>query len=308
METSGGKQGYVHTSEDKRRQVEASGDKWRQDETGGDKWRQVETRCERWGQVETRWKPDADNTNMHFDELDFTFKQKIWDFGESSSDIKQKKNALDAAVLDLHAEKSNIILDAVEAYLGYIDAAKKLESETDALNSKIESTGQEESRVKKGSGMPSDVLQAKADLAEAQKSKITAEGDLRKAFNKYVKVFKDKPPTNIDSMTLIELSLDGRNQLPKSLEDATQIALENNIDLLKKTIDLLDAEQDVVSAKSDFLPDLDFESTYKYKYNVGASAGAKEEILGKITLKVPFHSSSLSWSMLLSFQPLQYTF
>ena len=82
-----------------------------------------------------------------------------------------------------------LILDAVDAYLGYIDAAKKYDSEIESLNSKIESTGQEESRVKKGSGLASDVLQAKGDLATSQKDKIKAEGDLRKAHNKYFKVF-----------------------------------------------------------------------------------------------------------------------
>jgi len=66
-----------------------------------------------------------------------------------------------------------LILDAVDAYLGYIDAVKKYDSEIESLNNKIESTGQEESRVKKGSGLASDVLQAKADLATSLSSSIT---------------------------------------------------------------------------------------------------------------------------------------
>ena len=236
---------------------------------------------------ESQWKTDADNSHLEFNEMDLTFKQKIWDSGETSSDIRQKENALDAAQLDLFAAKATLIIDAVDAYLGYIDAVKKSDTEKETLQSKIESTGQEESRVKKGSGMPSDVLQAKADLAGAQKSKIQAEGDLRKAYNKYVKVFKTEPPSSIDTMQLIELSPEGESQLPTSIDDALQVALEGNIDLQTARIDLLDAEQDVVSAKAGFLPTLDFESTYKYKYNVGASGGSKEEALGKITFKLP---------------------
>jgi adhesin transport system outer membrane protein len=237
---------------------------------------------------EQQWKPlDADNTNYQFNEMDITFKQKIWDFGETNSDIRQKKNALDVAQLDFHAAKATLIIDAVDAYLGYIDAVKKLDSENETLQSKIESTGQEESRVKKGSGMASDVLQAKSDLAGAQKAQITAEGDLRKARNKFIKIFKIEPPESIDTMQLIELSAEGKSQLPKSLDEAIQAALERNVDFITKKIDLKDAEQDLVSARSDFLPTLDFESTYKYKYNVGAAAGAKEEVLGKLTLKLP---------------------
>jgi adhesin transport system outer membrane protein len=237
--------------------------------------------------TESQWKTDAANSHLQFNEMDFTFKQKLLDFGETSSDISQKKNALEVAQLELSAAKVTLIIDAVDAYLGYIDAVKKLESEKETLQSKIDSTGQEESRVKKGSGMPSDVLQAKADLAGAQKSKIEAEGDLRKAYNKYVKVFKTEPPSSINTMQLIALSAEGNSQLPTSLDNALQAALTGNIDLQTKRIDLLDAEQDVVSASASFKPTLDFESTYKYKYNVGASAGSKEEALAKITFKLP---------------------
>ena len=236
---------------------------------------------------ENKFKYEAANDHYDHQEMDLTLKQKIWDFGETSSDIRQKRNAFITADLDLQAEKMTLIIDAVDAYLGYIDAVKKYDSEIESLNNKIESTGQEESRVKKGSGLASDVLQAKADLATSQKDKIKAEGDLRKARNKFFKVFKIEPPDNIDSMNLIELSSLGNSQLPTSLDDASAKAIEGNIDYVKKEIDMEDAEQDVVSARSEFLPDLDFESTYKWKYNVSGTKGGTEEVNWKVTLAVP---------------------
>ena len=57
----------------------------------------------------------------------------MWDFGETGSDIRQKRNAFITADLDLQAEKMTLILDAVDAYLGYIDAAKKYDSEIESL-------------------------------------------------------------------------------------------------------------------------------------------------------------------------------
>ena len=236
---------------------------------------------------ETKYKYEADNQDYDHQEMDITLKQKMWDFGETGSDIRQKRNAFITADLDLQAEKMTLILDAVDAYLGYIDAAKKYDSEIESLNSKIESTGQEESRVKKGSGLASDVLQAKGDLATSQKDKIKAEGDLRKARNKYFKVFKTEPPDDIDSMNLIELSSLGESQLPTSLDDALAKAIIGNVDYVKKEIDIEDAEQDVVSARSEFLPDLDFEATYKWKYNVSNTSGGEQEVNWKVTLAVP---------------------
>ena len=96
--------------------------------------------------------------------------------------------------------------------------------------------------------MPSDVLQAKADLAGAQKTKIKAEGDLRKAINKYLKTFKSEPPRDINGMHLIELSNIGESQLPASVDAAIETAFVNNVDLLKKKIDFRDAELDFVIA------------------------------------------------------------
>ena len=88
---------------------------------------------------ESKNKYNADDDHYSHQETDVTFKQKIYDFGETGSDIKQKRNAHKVAQLDLQAEKMTIIIDAVDAYLGYIDAVKKLDSETEALESKIES-------------------------------------------------------------------------------------------------------------------------------------------------------------------------
>ena len=236
---------------------------------------------------ENKYKYEAANDHYDHQEMDVTLKQKLYDFGETGSDIEQKRNAYTVAQLDLQAERMTIIIDAVDAYLGYIDAVKKLDSETEALESKIESTGQEESRVKKGSGMASDVLQAKSDLAGAQKTKIQAEGDLRKAHNKFFKVFKIDPPDTIENMQLIELSVNGKIQLPKDVDAATEVAIASNIDLQTKKYDLMDAEQDLVASRAEFAPDLDFESTYKWKYNVAGTKGGTEEVNWKVTLAIP---------------------
>jgi hypothetical protein len=71
------------------------------------------------------------------------------------------------------------------------------------------------------------------------------------------------------------------------LDDALAKAIIGNVDYVKKEIDIEDAEQDVVSARAEFLPDLDFESTYKWKYNVSNTSGGEQEVNWKVTLAVP---------------------
>ena len=97
--------------------------------------------------TERKYKYEAANDMYDHQEFDLTLKQKIYDFGETGSDIKQKRNALEVSAIDLQSAKMTLIIDSVDAYLGYIDAVKKLDSEKEALISKKESAPQEESIV-----------------------------------------------------------------------------------------------------------------------------------------------------------------
>ena len=62
---------------------------------------------------ERKYKYEADNQFYDHQEMDITLKQKMWDFGETGSDIRQKRNAFITADLDLQAEKMTLVLDAV---------------------------------------------------------------------------------------------------------------------------------------------------------------------------------------------------
>ena len=98
---------------------------------------------------ERKYKYEADNQFYDHQEMDITLKQKIWDFGETGSDIRQKRNAFITADLDLQAEKMTLILDAVDAYLGYIDAAKNMIQKLNPLITKLNQLARKNHVLKK---------------------------------------------------------------------------------------------------------------------------------------------------------------
>ena len=108
-----------------------------------------------------------------FDTFDWTWKQKIMDSGASMADIRNKRIALEKKELEFISARNDLLIEAADAYLGLIKASEKLEASVAAEENTRQTTGQEEIRVQVGSGLASDVLKAKRQLASAQKTVIT---------------------------------------------------------------------------------------------------------------------------------------
>ena len=82
------------------------------------------------------------------------------------------------------------MIEAADAYLGLIKAGEKLEASIAAEDNTRATTGQEEIRVQVGSGLASDVLKAKRQLASAQKTVISDEKSFQSAVFTFEKLFK----------------------------------------------------------------------------------------------------------------------
>ncbi len=118
----------------------------------------------------------ASNSQIEgFDTFDWTWKQKIMDSGKSLSDIRNKNLAVEKKQLELITTRNDLLIEAADAYLGLIKASEKLEASVAAEANTRQTTGQEEIRVQVGSGLASDVLKAKRQLASAQKTVISDE-------------------------------------------------------------------------------------------------------------------------------------
>ena len=191
-----------------------------------------------------------------FDTFDWTWKQKIMDSGASMADIRNKNLAVEKKQLELITSRNDLLIDAADSYLGLIKASEKLEASVAAEANTRQTTGQEEIRVQVGSGLASDVLKAKRQLASAQKTVISDEKSFKSAMYKYEKLFQ-VDDVNVNNLTKPRLAASTISVVPKSMEATVVMALSGNRDLQIAKIDVETAKNDLSSALANFGPTFD---------------------------------------------------
>jgi len=234
-------------------------------------------------------KYDAGSSNHRidgFDTYDVTWKQKIMDSGATLADISTKNLELEKQELEYISSRNSLLIEAADAYLGLIKAGEKLEASVAAEANTRQTTGQEEIRVQVGSGLASDVLKAKRQLASAQKSVISDEKSFKSAVYTYEKLFK-VIDVNVDDLVKPRLSKATLLAMPNSMEETVALALLNNRDLLISKMDVEIARNDLQSSLANFGPTIDAEAKYSHKDDASGTGGSSHEDNLKVTIELP---------------------
>ncbi len=221
-----------------------------------------------------------------FDTYDWTWKQKIMDSGASMADVRNKNLAVEKKQLELITSRNDLLIEAADAYLGLIKASEKLEASVAAEENTRQTTGQEEIRVQVGSGLASDVLKAKRQLASAQKTVISDEKSFKSAKYTYEKLF-NVDEVNLSALTKPRLAASTLSMVPESMEATVEIALANNRDLQIAKIDVETARNDLTSALANFGPTIDAEAKYSDKSDASHTKGSHYEEQIKVTVEFP---------------------
>ena len=221
-----------------------------------------------------------------FDTYDVTWKQKIMDSGATLMDISTKNLELDKQELEFISSRNDLLIEAADAYLGLIKAGEKLEASVAAEANTRQTTGQEEIRVQVGSGLASDVLKAKRQLASAQKTVISDEKSFKSAVYTYEKLFKVED-VDVNSLKKPRLASNTLDVMPNSMEEAVELALMNNRDLLISEMDVQIARNDLTSSLANFGPTVDAEAKYSHKDDASGTGGSSHEDNLKVTVEFP---------------------
>jgi adhesin transport system outer membrane protein len=167
-----------------------------------------------------------------------------------------------------------------------IIASKKLQASIEAEANTRETSGQEEIRVQVGSGLTSDVLKSKRQLASAQKTVITDEKAFNSALYTYETVFKTEDP-DVNSLTKPRVAPDALAMVPDSMMETVNLALMFNRDLLISEMDVKIARNDVITALAGFGPTVDGEYKRSFKDDASHTAGSHSEEQIKLTVEFP---------------------
>jgi len=144
----------------------------------------------------------------------------------------------------------------------------------------------EDSRVQRGSGFTTDVLQAKTELAGAEARLVAAVGAYKVASNRYRAVFGHDPGPVEDMyapMTPFE-------DIPESLDTAIEIAMRDNPSLDASATAAYIARKDVDITKADeFYPSLNATAESSYQQDYDGTVGDKTTNLFKVELSYDFN-------------------
>jgi TolC family type I secretion outer membrane protein len=226
------------------------------------------------------------DTGMYFKKYEATVRQLLWDFGAANASIDRAEIAQAQAEATRAGAKQSLILDGLTAYINLVRTSQQTAFARESESNIRKQTGLEEARVQRGSGLSTDVLQAKTQLAGAEAGRVTAEGALDNSRNRFRALF-GRDPAKVTTLATPPVPTD---LLPLSLSDAINEARRNNIALkiAQMTADMARKSAEATKA-SQLFPRVDLVGEARDKLNYAGTAGNQSELVGKVQVTYPLN-------------------
>ncbi|RAU23288.1 outer membrane efflux protein [Paramagnetospirillum kuznetsovii] len=230
--------------------------------------------------------PGTLDTDMYFKKYEATVRQLLWDFGAANATIDRAEIAEAQAEATRAGAKQSLILDGLTAYINLVRTSQQTTFAKDSESNIRKQTGLEEARVQRGSGLSTDVLQAKTQLAGAEAGRVTAQGALDGARNRFRALF-GRDPANVSTLATPPVPAD---LIPLGLNDAINEARRNNVALkiAQMTADMARKSAEATKA-SQLYPRVDLVGEARNKINYAGTAGNQTELLGKVQVTYPLN-------------------
>ena len=214
-------------------------------------------------------------------ELDLKITQQIWDFGSTNAGIRRSRLETDRARANLAAARQNIVLQGIDAHMGLIRAKKVLGFAEGSVANIRRQAELEDSRVQRGGGFTTDVLQAKTQLAGAEARRNNFAAAYQNAINNYRRYFGGEPG-KVEDMRDPRVPFE---LLPKTLDETIKIVQENNPGLRASRLDADIFRETISQVRADeFFPTLNATAEEKRKQDVGGTLGDENEQIFKVEL------------------------
>ena len=172
--------------------------------------------------------------------------QPLFRGGSTWAEIKSARNIINAGRAELNATTQETLLDAVTAYMDVVQnqSVKELsQKNVDVLVQQLKASQQ---RFDVGEVTRTDVAQSEARLSRAKAEFSQAQGDLEAAIATYERVTGAKPEN--------PSSLSKYPKIPASIDEARQIALNNNPRLIASRSSEKSANYNVYQRAGQLLP------------------------------------------------------
>lgn len=198
--------------------------------------------------------------------------QLLYDGGLTDANYETAKLERKAAGHEFTGTTQDVLFEGITAYLSVLRQRELLRlSEQNEGNIKRQ-LNLENERVRRGSGISVDVLQAKSRLQLSKERRVAVEGALRNALARYEQVFGTIPDTG--TMRVPEAPL---SAIPDSLEKAVTKALENNPSIHAADAQTRIAGEQRQAVAADYLPTVNLEASANYENDVDTVVGIRRD-------------------------------
>lgn len=203
--------------------------------------------------------------------------QNVYDGGLRASGRLTSKLQRDVADITLTSVRQSVMFEGISSYLDVLRQSQLLDLSDQNENNIRRQLNLEDERVRRGSGIAVDVLQAKSRLQIALERKVFVQGALVDARSRYLQVFSRQPEPATMRMPAPPNSL-----LPRTLDDAIGIALVENpaVKSGQKQIEIADQNREGV--RSEFFPTVDIVAEGNYEDDFNGVPGIRRDYSLKV--------------------------
>lgn len=217
-----------------------------------------------------------------------TLSQNLFRGGQTVNATEQAESSVLAGRAGLTSAEQSILLNAVQAYMNVIRDEGVVglnRNNVEVLKRQLEAT---RDRFRVGELTRTDVAQSEARLSGARTSLTQAEAQLTASRAAYAKVIGQAPGT---------LERPGAvANLPQSEEEAREIAVRANPDLIAARKSEEASRAAIKVAKGTLLPSFDVQASYQYARDPSTTIRDNEETALIGVLTVPLYQSGVEYS------------
>ena len=228
----------------------------------------------------TRARGEGDPSRAVINTVNMTVIQNVFDGYSTTSLVRAAEINREVAQFSLEGTRQSTLFEGVRAYIDVLRQRRLVEIARENERTILRQLNLEDERVRRGSGVTQDVLQAKSRLQIAKERRVGYEGALSNAISTYEQVFGHAPhlASMIDPSPPAEV-------IPSSLDRVTEIALIENPALIGQGATVELAREQRRGADSGLYPNIDLQGAANFEQKVGGVMKIRRDYGAKLSAR-----------------------
>ena len=204
--------------------------------------------------------------------VSFAMTQNLFNGFQTTSLVRTARLNKSLAQSTLKGTNQNTVFEGINAYINVLRQKRLIELSRENVATIQQQLNLEDERVRRGSGVTVDVLEAKSRLQTAKERGVTFEGALEDAISRYSQTFNHAP--DIDGMTDPVPPVE---MVPSDLERAIDIAVVGNPLVGNSSITIEVARERKQAIRAEYYPSLNLDTTWNFEKNAGGVLGVRRD-------------------------------